>query len=489
MTDMNQQAVGMRRLPGTGQQHADYIADDAGFHPVDYQGAVPSEASAPPKDTHTDEVPAMLTPNEYVMPADVVLKKGTDFFDKLRDTTRGVNTKGKGMRKEQPDMSGGAMHAAGVLGQSSVVPKPDEDPSFWARLGQGMRLAGQIAGGTAPVAGMQAAMNSSPAKVSMDAPPLPRGVSEIAQGLRGEAPARPGLAPAPAPVQAPPPVQPGADRIDLSGGNYITRGKNQSDESVARAKSYMTSSPAAGGAGAGALQGSSVGAPAVEQPPMQTPVQVPAYQGADYSGAINQLIEQSAVEGSPNSFDSRIAAKHQREAAQHTLAAIGGMRAADQQTGLGYAKEAANAQTAQKLADQQAASQFRAQNMELQGRGYATDAVRYAAGMRNQTELGRLLYENERKFDEHVDKLASGLSDKYFGGLDKKGGMSGSLADEDEDLPAADFRAQLESAGVPPELSSRLKIRVDPESRHITVNGVTGTPEGMLTKIATQFHR
>ena len=38
----------------------------------------------------TDTVPAMLTPEEYVVPRDVVLKKGTDFFDKIRDEARGM---------------------------------------------------------------------------------------------------------------------------------------------------------------------------------------------------------------------------------------------------------------------------------------------------------------------------------------------------------------------------------------------------------------
>lgn len=44
-------------------------------------GQVPGDPTQPPG--VVDTVPIMATPNEYVIPADVVLRKGTEFFDKL----------------------------------------------------------------------------------------------------------------------------------------------------------------------------------------------------------------------------------------------------------------------------------------------------------------------------------------------------------------------------------------------------------------------
>lgn len=44
-------------------------------------GAVPGDLSPVPGPT--DTIPAMLAPDEYVIPADVVKRKGTEFFDKL----------------------------------------------------------------------------------------------------------------------------------------------------------------------------------------------------------------------------------------------------------------------------------------------------------------------------------------------------------------------------------------------------------------------
>jgi len=75
------------------------------------------EETPPPgaKGEATDTVPAMLAPDEYVIPKKIVLKKGTDFFDKLceKDT-------GQGMKK--PNIKGGKLHAF----DGAVVPNPED---------------------------------------------------------------------------------------------------------------------------------------------------------------------------------------------------------------------------------------------------------------------------------------------------------------------------------------------------------------------------
>jgi hypothetical protein len=49
-------------------------------------GAIPEDVTQPP--APSDTVPAMLTPGEYVIPADVVARKGTEFFDRLVEKTK-----------------------------------------------------------------------------------------------------------------------------------------------------------------------------------------------------------------------------------------------------------------------------------------------------------------------------------------------------------------------------------------------------------------
>jgi len=48
-------------------------------------GEVPQDGAAPGP---TDKVPALLAEGEYIVPADVVMKKGTDFFDKMTEKAR-----------------------------------------------------------------------------------------------------------------------------------------------------------------------------------------------------------------------------------------------------------------------------------------------------------------------------------------------------------------------------------------------------------------
>jgi len=58
----------------------------AGFPGLAEGGAIPEDATQPP--APSDTVPAMLTPGEYVIPADVVARKGTEFFDRLVEKTK-----------------------------------------------------------------------------------------------------------------------------------------------------------------------------------------------------------------------------------------------------------------------------------------------------------------------------------------------------------------------------------------------------------------
>jgi hypothetical protein len=65
-----------------------------------------------------------------------------------------------------------------------------------------------------------------------------------------------------------------------------------------------------------------------------------APQQTDYTGAINSLLEKASTAGDPNSFDSMIAAKQQRQAAQAGLQTLSGMRSADLANQQGYARMA-----------------------------------------------------------------------------------------------------------------------------------------------------
>ena len=60
-----------------------------------------------PGTSTSDSIPAKLSNNEYVIPAHVVMKKGTDFFDKLLESNA---PKGQGMK---PSVQNGVIHAAG----------------------------------------------------------------------------------------------------------------------------------------------------------------------------------------------------------------------------------------------------------------------------------------------------------------------------------------------------------------------------------------
>lgn len=69
------------------------------------------EGGAIPSKTKGDTVPILAEPDEYVIPRDVVLRKGTDFFDRLIEKTRqpeepakaGYSTGGTVKKKAKPD--------------------------------------------------------------------------------------------------------------------------------------------------------------------------------------------------------------------------------------------------------------------------------------------------------------------------------------------------------------------------------------------------
>lgn len=72
-----------------------------------------------------DTVPAMLTPGEYVIPDDVVLRKGTEFFDKLIEKSRAIPDDGG-----PPDQGGGPPMAIPGMPPPNLRTQPPRNRGF-----------------------------------------------------------------------------------------------------------------------------------------------------------------------------------------------------------------------------------------------------------------------------------------------------------------------------------------------------------------------
>ena len=127
----------------------------------------------------------------------------------------------------------------------------------------------------------------------------------------------------------------------------------------------------------------------VAQQPIATPVAQPIQQAQapDYSDVISQLIDQAGTEGRRNSFDSKIAAKHQREAAVSGLNAILNARGQDVNAATAQNQIANNQQIAEanllakvreQMAADQAAAARDAESTRRWEAGYGLSRDRYA---------------------------------------------------------------------------------------------------------------
>jgi len=145
------------------------------------------------------------------------------------------------------------------------------------------------------------------------------------------------------------PVATPANRLDLGGGNYI-QGKMAPGADVEHMRSLMAPSTPEAAAGRAASEAEvdkrRAATAAWDRANPQAPAggmsyqQQVAPQQTDYTGAINQLLDQASTKGDSGSFDSMIAAKHQRQAAQQGLQTLSGMRSADLSNQQGYARMA-----------------------------------------------------------------------------------------------------------------------------------------------------
>lgn len=156
------------------------------------------------------------------------------------------------------------------------------------------------------------------------------------------------------------------NRIDLGNGNYITRGADQTDESVARSIAAANRTyPDVGGL----------------RRPQEVPTEVqqstPRVVAPDYSEEISRLLEQSSTQGRRGSFDAQLRAKHEREAGRAGLAQVAGLQQAGEQAALGQNKLIADQQNALQQRAAETAAGMRRQAVE--DRGYALDVDKFLA--------------------------------------------------------------------------------------------------------------
>jgi len=335
-----------------------------------------------PGTSTSDSIPAKLSKGEYVIPAHIVARKGTDFFDKMIDPE---TKKPGGMKATMKD---GEVHAwdGGLVGNTAMKQQSDDiirafqSPSIKEQggfnIGRGTAtpvatpvVMHHTVSPTDPSLAQMAGSQTTPATGGLVGNTVMKQQSgDILRAFQPSIkeqggfvmshtvrPTDPTLAQmagihAPdshAPDNVPPPPGP-ANRLDLGGGNYI-QGKKAPGADVEHMRSLMAPSTPEAAAGRAASEAEvdkrRAATAAWDRANPQAPAggmsyQPQALQQTDYTGAINQLLEQASTAGVPNSFDSMIAAKHQRQAAQQGLQTLSGMRSADLSNQQGYARMA-----------------------------------------------------------------------------------------------------------------------------------------------------
>ena len=282
-----------------------------------------------PGTSTSDSIPAKLSKGEYVIPAHIVAQKGTDFFDKMIDPE---TKKPGGMKATMKD---GEVHAwdGGLVGNTAM--KQQSDDIIRAFQSPSIKEQGgfNIGRGTATPVATPATPVATPFAMSHTVSPTDPTLAQMAGSQASD--------------NVPPPPGP-ANRLDLGGGNYI-QGKMAPGADVEHMRSLMAPSTPEAAAGRAASEAEvdkrRAATAAWDRANPQAPAggmsyQPQALQQTDYTGAINQLLEQASTAGVPNSFDSMIAAKHQRQAAQQGLQTLSGMRSADLSNQQGYARMA-----------------------------------------------------------------------------------------------------------------------------------------------------
>lgn len=86
-SQVNAYGIGQQAKTALTNNLFDMAGSFTGMIPLAEGGQVPEEFS-PSGGAARDDVPTALTAGEYVIPRDVVLRKGTEFFDKFIDKTR-----------------------------------------------------------------------------------------------------------------------------------------------------------------------------------------------------------------------------------------------------------------------------------------------------------------------------------------------------------------------------------------------------------------